>query len=73
MSILNQEDYNNEPVLFCSECLSLRIMSLEDTDFCDKCGSTNIASSSIKDWEDLYFKKYNHKFIEYGRRKKDES
>lgn len=73
MSILNQEDYNNEPVLFCSECLSLRIMSLDNTDFCDKCGSTNIVSSNIKDWEDLYFKKYNHKFIEYGRRKKDES
>lgn len=42
MDKLSKEDYNNEPVYYCSECLSLKIRDIDGTDYCDKCGSTNI-------------------------------
>ena len=56
MDKLTKEDYNNEPVFYCSECLSLRIRSLDDIDYCDKCGSTSIEEANIKDWEAMYTK-----------------
>ena len=63
MDKLTKEDYNNEPVFYCSECLSLRIRSLDDIDYCDKCGSTSIEEANIKDWEAMYTKKYNENYI----------
>ena len=42
MDKLSKEDYNNEPVYYCTECMSLRIRNIDGTDYCDKCGSTNI-------------------------------
>lgn len=63
MDKLTKEDYNNEPVFYCSECLSLRIRSLDDTDYCDKCGSTSIEKTHINEWETMYAKKYNESYI----------
>lgn len=64
METYTKEDFNNEPVFYCTKCLSLKIRFLEDMgDFCDKCGSTNISQSSIEDWEILYENKYGKKFI----------
>lgn len=34
--------YNEEPVYYCSRCLSLAIMESEGTLYCDKCGNTDI-------------------------------
>lgn len=54
-------DYNEEPVHYCTECLSLRIKKvndLPDLDFCDSCGSTNIEQTHISIWEKLHVKKY---------------
>ena len=62
------EDYNSEPVYYCKHCLSLAVLNIPDvpdTCYCDKCGSTDIASSSIEEWEELYQKKYGHKFVNY--------
>ena len=33
-------------------------------DFCDKCGSTSIGEATTEEWEELYLKKYGHKFLE---------
>ena len=63
-SLNSHEEYNNEPVFYCRDCLSLKIMTYEDNDFCDSCGSSNIAQMNIKDWENLYLNKYGHKFID---------
>jgi hypothetical protein len=37
-------EYNEEPVLYCEHCLSLKIRDagLEDLIYCDECGATNI-------------------------------
>ncbi len=62
-----KEEYDKEPVLYCAQCLSLRIKSipgLEDTDYCDDCNCTYIKQSSIQDWENLYVKRYGYKFLD---------
>ena len=60
-------DYDEVPVLYCNHCLSLKIRNIprmEDSDYCDECGSTDIGECSIKEWETLYEKRYGHKFLE---------
>jgi Zn finger protein HypA/HybF involved in hydrogenase expression len=64
----NQEiDYNEEPVFYCEHCLSLcirHIPVLEDSEYCDKCGSTNVSSTTIEDWELKYKERYGYTFLE---------
>ena len=56
--------YNNEPVFYCAECLSLRIRPYNDnTNYCDDCGSTDILTAPIEVWEKLYEAKYGKKYI----------
>ena len=71
MSNLNTEsqpnNYNDIQVLYCKHCLSLRvrdIQMMEDSDYCDECGSTNIEECSIEEWETLYKNRYGHRFLE---------
>lgn len=71
MSDLNRknlpDDYNKQPVLYCKHCLSLKIRnipSIDDSDYCDECGSTNIQECSIEEWENLYKNRYGHKYLE---------
>jgi hypothetical protein len=61
---LPKEEYNNEPVYFCKECLSLKVMNvagLKGACYCDDCGGTDIGETSIEEWEQLYKKR--HGFI----------
>lgn len=60
-------EYNKEPVFFCKHCLSLKIRSvhsIEDSEFCDDCGSTNIETCHIEEWQKLYGEKFGHDFLE---------
>lgn len=60
---LSKEDYNSIPVAYCKNCLSLRIRVLtEDIDYCDKCGSTEIDSTHIESWKEMYKNKYGKPF-----------
>lgn len=62
-----KEEYNNEPVYYCKQCLSLRILGIpgiEDLDFCDDCGSTNIGTTDIHTWEDLYKQRFNINYLD---------
>lgn len=54
---MTKEEYNSVPVYYCKHCHSLRIKTIpfmENVDFCDSCGSTDIAQISIEEWEELY-------------------
>ena len=63
-NILTIKDFDDEPVLYCTNCLSLRIKSMGGlVDYCDECGYTDIAEANIHEWERLYKKKYGTKFI----------
>ena len=62
-----KQQYNDEPVFYCKQCLSLKIRNvpnMEDSDYCDDCGSTDIASMHVSEWEKLYKNKYGHSFLE---------
>lgn len=59
-----KEEYDKEPVYYCTKCLSLGIRSMGDIiDYCDDCGSTEIAQTDIHTWEAMYEKKYGTKFL----------
>lgn len=63
MTSLTKEDFNNELVFYCSHCLSLKILSLNDNvDFCDECGNTDIEKTHISNWEEMYKNKYKKSF-----------
>lgn len=56
-----KKEYNDIPVYYCKECLSLKIMrvaGMEEACYCDICGCTDIKQSSIEEWEQLYNKKH---------------
>lgn len=60
----HHNEYNDEPVVYCADCLSLRIQSIDGLDYCDKCGSTNIKETNIFEWEKMYAAKYAGKYID---------
>lgn len=63
----SHNDYNNEPVFYCKHCLSLNVryvLDMEDSEYCDDCGSTDIAECSIEEWENLYRNKFGHNHLD---------
>lgn len=56
-------EYNDVPVVYCKNCLSLRIMSLGGTEFCDVCGASTVDSTHIHTWENMYKEKYGELLI----------
>ena len=62
-----QKQYDEEPVFYCKNCLSLKIRSvpnMEDSEFCDECSSTDIGQCSIEEWEQMYKQRYGHSYLE---------
>lgn len=62
-----KEDCNNIPVHYCKECLSLRVMrvaEIEDACYCDTCGCTDIAETTIEEWQSLYEKKHGFTYLD---------
>lgn len=65
MNKISVEEYNTIPVHYCINCLSLKIVILEGTewDYCDSCGSMDVGvCDTIDEWQELYRKKYKHDF-----------
>lgn len=61
-----KEEYNNIPVHYCRDCLSLKILKvagLEDASYCDECGSTDITETTIEDWNALYKAKHGFTYL----------
>lgn len=63
------EDYDSEPVKYCSKCHSLKIKYEEDfdTEYCAECGGTDIKECSIEEWESLYEKRNKSKYTEKNK------
>ena len=60
----NKHDkYNEIPVAYCADCLSLGILTIHGIDYCEKCGSTNIEEANIFDWEKLYKTRYSGRYL----------
>lgn len=58
------DEYNAVPVVYCADCLSLRIQTVDGIDYCDKCGSTNMKEANIFDWEKIYEARYSSKYLD---------
>lgn len=57
-----KEDYNREPVFYCKKCLSLAIIAYNEAgihEYCNSCGSIDIATTTIEEWQQMYSEKYN--------------
>lgn len=66
----NTNKYNDIPVHYCTECLSLKVRIYnEDMDYCDECGSTDINETSITEWSELFKNKYKQDFLTYKKKK----
>ena len=62
-----KQEYNNEPVFYCKNCLSLRVktvIAVADLEYCDECVSTEIEQSNIEDWRKLYKERYGIDYLE---------
>ena len=57
-------NYNDEPIFFCRECLSIKIRyTREDIDYCDDCGSVDIGKTNINIWIHYYIRRYGKPFL----------
>lgn len=58
-------EYDKEPVFYCSNCYSLKIKHDDsiNSDYCEKCGGTEIQSASIYAWEKMYESRFGHKYV----------
>jgi len=71
--IIKQQEFNNEPICYCKSCLSIMVKTVKfpdteggkerDVDYCVPCGSTEIESSHVSEWEDMYEEKYGERFF----------
>ena len=64
---MSNAEYNKEPVFYCKDCLSLKIRDvehIENSEYCDDCGSTNIGTASIEEWDAMYVAQYGHHFTD---------
>lgn len=61
-------DYDLEPVIYCSRCYSLKIKHDDtfDEDYCMDCGCTDMSEAPVAEWEALYQNRYGNKFAERG-------
>lgn len=62
-NILMDSEYNDEPVYYCPHCLSLKIKILDSfVDYCDDCGCTEIETTDIFTWREMYKKRFGKDF-----------
>lgn len=62
----SKQEYNEEPVFYCKNCLSLKIKTVQvdsNLDYCDECGSTDIAQTNIEEWRDIYKNRYGTDYL----------
>jgi predicted RNA-binding protein with PUA domain len=64
LNSMTKKEYNDIPVFFCEDCLSLTILKMDDYNYCKDCGSTNVKLTMIDDWEKRYKQKYGKKLLQ---------
>lgn len=63
----DNNEFNNEPVFYCKHCLSLKIKSvpgMEELDYCDECGATDIGKTDIDTWRQMYRGKFGFDYLD---------
>ncbi len=68
----DKNKYNDEPVFYCKKCLSLAIKSdIDDYDYCNECGSTDIDTDTVDNWEAKYKNMYGFSLLNKNKYYKD--
>jgi hypothetical protein len=70
---ISKEGYNNEPITYCKTCLSIQIKTIEfekgsdgedrSVDYCIPCGNTDLTTSHVSEWDEMYEEKYGDSFL----------
>lgn len=62
---MTKEEYNQEPVHYCGNCLSLNVLIVDDLNLCvcGDCGNTDIKKAGIESWNMLYVETYGNLFL----------
>ena len=63
----DKKDFNDEPVFYCKNCLSLKIKTVPgmiELDYCDDCGSTDISKTDIETWRQLYKDRFGFDYLD---------
>lgn len=61
----DKSKYEKIPVHYCTTCLSLKIIVLENStvDYCGDCGNSEISKAKNETWEELWKNKHGKYFI----------
>lgn len=61
----SRHEYNSEPVHYCTNCLSLNIKELSNSNLyaCGECGNIHIEETDINSWTELFNKEYGRYFL----------
>ena len=69
--ITKKGDYNNVPIDYCKSCLKIKIKEVDlnsskgtKVSYCGDCGSTEIDSAHVTEWEEKYVERYGKKFLD---------
>lgn len=54
-------DYNEEPIYYCKNCMSLNIIDGGFMDYCGTCGCTDILKGSIEEYDEIHKKRFGNK------------
>lgn len=63
------KEYDSEPVRYCPRCFSLKVR-YEDaigSDCCMDCGCSDIAETTIDEWERMYKERYGSTYVSHER------
>lgn len=61
-----KREEEEEPITYCARCYSIKI-KYEDSvgvDCCGDCGCTDFRTIGFDEWENMYVRRYGHKYLE---------
>ena len=61
MKKYRRSKYDEDPVYYCKDCMSLRIKRVAGQDYCDECGNADIGKMDIEDWLKAKEERYGRK------------
>ena len=63
----HKQEYNQEPIYYCRKCLHLKIgyvAVLDGSEYCEDCNSTDIGTTTIEEWDKIFFKRYGYHYLD---------
>ena len=60
---IGSDEYNNIPIYYCSNCLSICIVNDGTMDYCCDCGDTGIETATLDKYDELRYRKYGKRLF----------